>query len=84
MTSRALFEGVCARSGLAAMIGPGTVQRALTSVGVATLDDAGPDDYRRALPQLRQRMAFYLPPEELERRTRDIEALLAIAESQRH
>jgi hypothetical protein len=28
---------------------------------------------------MRQRMAFYLPPEELERRTLDIEALLAVA-----
>jgi hypothetical protein len=53
-------------------------------VGVASLDAARPDDYRRALPHLRQRMAFYLPPDELERRTRDIEALLAIADSQRH
>lgn len=80
MTGRALFDGVCARSGLAAMIGPGTVQRALSSVGVASPELARPDDYRRALPQMRQRMAFYLPPEELEQRTLDIEALLAAAQ----
>jgi hypothetical protein len=80
VTARELFESVCARSGLAAMIGPGTVQRALSSVGVASPDAALPDDYRRALPQLKQRMAFYLPPDELARRARDIEAVLADAD----
>jgi hypothetical protein len=75
--SRALFEAVIATSGLAASIGPGTVQRALVSVGVVFPDRARPEDYRRALPQLRARMAIYLPASEVDRRVSEIEALLS-------
>ncbi len=75
--SRALFEEVVARSGLSAVIGPGAVQRALHAVGVDTPDAAGAGDYKRALPQLKARMAVYLPADEVERRIRDIEAALA-------
>jgi len=71
-----LFEDVVGRCGLAAWIGPGTVQRALQSVGVSSPDTATPFHYRRALPQLKARMAIYLQPEDLERNMREIEALL--------
>jgi hypothetical protein len=74
--SRKLFEDVVSRTGLAAWIGPGAVQRALSSVGVFSKDLAGPDQYRRALPQLRARMAIYLQPEDLNRHIQEIEALL--------
>ena len=71
-----LFEDVVARTGLAGWIGPGAVRRALSSVGVASPSDAVPDDYRRALPQLRARMALYLKSHEVEHNAREIEALL--------
>jgi hypothetical protein len=71
-----LFDEVVARSGLATMIGPGTVQRALAAVGVASPDGAGPDDYRRALPQIKARMAVYLRPDEVARAIQEIESLL--------
>jgi hypothetical protein len=71
-----LFEQVVSHSGLAAHIGPGTVQRALASVGVLFPASARPEDFRRALPQLKARMAIYLPSGELERHMGKIESLL--------
>jgi hypothetical protein len=71
-----LFDEVVARSGLATIIGPGTVQRALAAVGVASPDGASPDDYRRALPQIKARMLVYLRPEEVEQAIHKIESLL--------
>jgi hypothetical protein len=71
-----LFEQVVQSCGLAATIGPGTVQRALGSVGVNFPDRAGPEDYRRALPQLKARMTIYLGAAEVERHLQKIEALL--------
>jgi hypothetical protein len=71
-----LFDEIVARTGLAATIGPGTLQRALSSVGVPMPSAARPDDFRRALPQIRARMAIYLPPVDVERNLRAIEALL--------
>ncbi len=71
-----LFEDVVGRCGLASWIGPGTVQRALQSVGVSSPEAALPHHYRRALPQLKARMAIYLQPDDLERNLREIEALL--------
>ena len=73
---RELFEEVVARSGLAAWVGPGTVRRALGSVGVASPDDAGPHDYLRALPELEARMGTYLRAPDLKQRMDRIEALL--------
>jgi hypothetical protein len=75
-TGRELFEKVVEQTGLAAFIGPGTVQRALVSAHVASIDDATGEDYRRALPHLRGRMAVYLKPDVLERQLRRIEELL--------
>jgi hypothetical protein len=76
-TTGKLFDLVVARSGLATIIGPGTVQRALAAVGIASPDAAKPDDYRRALPQIKQRMAIYLSPEDVARHIHDIESLLS-------
>jgi hypothetical protein len=74
---RKLFEDVVAATGLALVIGPGVVQRALAGVGVTAPELATVEDYRRALPRLQQRMAFYLSPAELERRLAELDALLA-------
>ena len=71
-----LFEEIIAHCGLASWIGPGTVLRALTSVGVQSAEQATAADYARALPQLKARMAMYLTPTELEQHVRQIEALL--------
>jgi|HubBroStandDraft_6_1064221.scaffolds.fasta_scaffold201261_1 hypothetical protein len=71
-----LFEEVVARSGLAAWVGPGTVRRALVSVGVSSPDVASPNDYLRALPELQARMATYLGASDLKQRMDRIETLL--------
>ncbi|HXU68902.1 MAG TPA: hypothetical protein VN947_06210 [Polyangia bacterium] len=71
---RALFEAVVERTGLASFIGPGAVERALESVGAAP-DAATVDDYRRALPQLRTRMAVYLKASELQEKLSALDAL---------
>jgi hypothetical protein len=75
-SGRTLFEQVVERTGLASFIGPGAVERALGTVG-ATPDAATRADYRRALPQLQDRMAVYLKKEELFRHVRALEELLA-------
>ena len=74
---KALFEDVVQATGLALMIGPGAVQRALAAVGVREPERATVDDYRRALPQLKSRMAFYLPPVELDKQLAALEAVLS-------
>jgi len=74
-SGRPLFERIVERTGLSSFIGPGTVERALASVG-ASPDVATRDDYRRALPQLRQRMALYLRGPDLDEHVRSIEELL--------
>jgi hypothetical protein len=76
VSPRSLFDQVVAASGLAAMLGPGIVVRALASAGVSEPERARPEDYRRALPELRARMAIYLPAGELEQRLKAIESLL--------
>jgi len=73
---RDLFEEVVVRTGLASFIGPGVVRRALNSVGIYRVEDATREDYIRALPALRARMATYLSSEQLETRLRDIGSLL--------
>ncbi|HWL86965.1 MAG TPA: hypothetical protein VNO21_14245 [Polyangiaceae bacterium] len=73
MRSRKLFHEVVVRTGLAPIIGPGTVGRALAAVGVASPDDARAEDYLRALPELRARMSIYLDADALEQRIRQIE-----------
>ena len=71
-----LFEDVVACSGLASWIAPGTVIRSLNTVGIKSPAAAHPDDYRRAIPQLKARMAMYLTVSEVEFHIQQIEALL--------
>jgi len=75
MVNRKLFDEIVSRTGLAPIIGPGTVQRALHAAGVSP-ELAQTQDYLRALPELRVRMAIYLEPTMLEQRVRQIEAHL--------
>ena len=75
-----LFDEIVARSGLATMLGAGTVERALAAVGVPLPERAKRSDYERALPQLKARMAIYLSPGELESRVQEIAALLEATE----
>jgi hypothetical protein len=74
---RKLFDDVAAATGLALVIGPGAVQRALAGVGVTVVDQATVEDYRRALPELKTRMAFYLAKADLEHHLAELEALLS-------
>ncbi len=62
-----LFKRVGALTGLSRLMSPGTVRRALEHVG-ARADQASVEDYRRAVPTLRRRLAIYLTEEEVERR----------------
>jgi hypothetical protein len=71
-----LFETVVTLTGLATFIGPGVVRRALQSVGVSAVEMATKEDYRRALPGLRARMATYLTDEQLDSRLHEIISLL--------
>ena len=72
---RDLFEAVVACTGLASFIGPGAVERALESVGAGP-DVATVEDYRKALPQLKTRMAVYLKEGELQAHLTALERLI--------
>lgn len=75
-----LYQRVVASTGLSPLLGPGTVRRALNSAGVDNPATASPAEYRVALPQLRRRLLVYLPADEADARTHDIEALLEAVE----
>ncbi len=62
-------------SGLASIIGKGTVRRALKDIG-STPEVASPQVYRHAMPALRARMSAFFGPEELEAATLRIEKTL--------
>ncbi|MFO0587982.1 MAG: hypothetical protein U0441_10605 [Polyangiaceae bacterium] len=68
-----LFEQVVALTGLASWVGPGLVQRALTSQAGVAKEAANVEHYRRALPQIRARMAAYVAIDEVDRRVKSIE-----------
>ncbi len=72
----ALFHDVVRRTGLAPLLGPGTVRRALAAVGVVAPDHAKIGDYLRALPELRARMSIYLDHETTDHRIRQLEVHL--------
>jgi hypothetical protein len=72
-----LFEEVVRLTGLAAFIGPSVVRRALAITSGVTIDQAMPEHYRQALPELRSRMSIYLKPEAAAERIREIETLLS-------
>jgi hypothetical protein len=76
-SGRKLFEDVAAATGLALVIGPGAVQRALAGIGVIAVEQATVEDYRRALPELQKRMAFYLSKDELEHHLAELATLLS-------
>jgi hypothetical protein len=71
MDSKTLFDEVVKLCGFSAMMGPGTLRRALRDSGV-TRDNAGPDDYRKALPQIQARIEVYVPAAEAATRIRRI------------
>jgi hypothetical protein len=54
-----LLEEVIELTGLARIIARGTVNRALESVG-ADVENATPEDYVAALPELRKRIAAFI------------------------
>lgn len=72
-----LFARVLALCGLAEIIGPGVLQRALRDAGVNPLA-AGVDEYRRALPKLHARLLAYLSEEEAEERVRRVATFLKL------
>ena len=69
-----LFSAVVAACGLAVVIGPGTVRRALQDIGASSVPTV--DDFRRAVPRLEMRLAVYLSPAEAAQRALVIQKLL--------
>ncbi len=63
--------------GLAELIGPGVLQRALRDAGVNPLQ-AGSDEYRRALPKLHARLLAYLSEQEADERVRRVASFLKL------
>jgi hypothetical protein len=74
-----LFDQVVQKTGLGEVIGPGTVERALETVG-STAEVATLDDYRRALDNIKGRMAAYMDPADVNRHVRAIEYVLRVQE----
>lgn len=70
----AIQQEIIRLSGLAALLAPGLLRRALADVGAQT--PPTPNDFLRALPQIESRMRAYLPPEEVAERTSKIRRLL--------
>jgi hypothetical protein len=72
-----LFSRVLALCGLAELIGPGVLQRALRDAGVNP-SHAGVDEYQRALPKLHARLLAYLSEPEADERVRRVAAFLKL------
>jgi hypothetical protein len=72
-----LFSRVLALCGLAEIIGPGVLQRALRDAGANPLE-AGVAEYRRALPKLHARLLAYLSEQEADERVRRVAAFLKV------
>jgi hypothetical protein len=72
-----LFSRVLALCGLAELIGPGVLQRALRDAGVNPLE-ADAREYRRALPKLHARLLAYLSEQEADERVRRIATFLKL------
>ncbi|MCK6588430.1 MAG: hypothetical protein L6Q76_12690, partial [Polyangiaceae bacterium] len=76
---KTLFDRVISLCGLPFVIGPSTLERACRRAGVdAKTMSLG--DLRRALPEIRDTLALFLPRDEAERRA---EALASLAGSPR-
>jgi DNA-binding response OmpR family regulator len=76
---KTLFERVISLCGLPFVIGPSTLERACKRAGVDA-KTMSPGDLRRALPEIRETLALFLPRDEAERRA---EALASLAASPR-
>jgi CheY-like chemotaxis protein len=74
-----LLHRVFMESGLADVIGPGTIARACERAGVDA-KTAEPTDLARALPAIRGTLRLFLPPEESDLRMRAIARLLRVRE----
>jgi hypothetical protein len=74
-TSATLLAKVWRLTGVSPLLAQGLVRRALEGIGVEA-ERAERNDYLRALPQIRRRLAVYLPAAEVERRCASIEAAL--------
>jgi hypothetical protein len=72
---KTLFERVISVCGLPFVIGPSTLERACSRAGVDA-KTMSPGDLRRALPEIRETLALFLPRDEAERRA---EALASLA-----
>ena len=77
MPGAELFSRVLALCGLAELIGPGVLQRALRDAGANPLQ-AGVGEYRRALPKLHARLLAYLSEQEADERVRRVAAFLKL------
>ena len=73
--SATLLAKVLRLTGLSPLLAHGLVRRALEGVGV-DVQTAERSDYLRAIPQIRRRLALYLPRDEVEKRCVSIEKAL--------
>lgn len=76
---KTLFDRVLSLCGLPFVIGPSTLERACKRAGVNP-KTMSPGDLRRALPEIRETLALFLPRDEAERRA---DALASLAGSPR-
>lgn len=70
-----LYDEVVELTGLSTIIAQGTIGRALEKVN-ATIETATVVDYLEAMPELRKRIAGFLPTVETRRKLRDFERQL--------
>jgi hypothetical protein len=77
MSSTELFRNVLLLAGLAPLIGPGMLRRALADVGT-TPENASIKHYRSALPGLEARMRAYHSPTEATGRIKGIAGYLDV------
>lgn len=75
MKKDTLFREITVRCGLAAMIAPGAVRRALQQVG-SDSDTATASDYLSALPILHKRLRVYLQPHDADLRIEEMRQFL--------
>ena len=73
--SKRLYDEVVELTGLSRIIAQGTIGRALEKVN-AKIETATVDDYLDAMPELRKRIAGFLPSIETRQKLRDFEESL--------
>ncbi len=79
--SKLLYDEVVELTGLSKIIAQGTIGRALEKVD-ASIDTATIDNYIEAMPELRRRIAGFLPSVETRKRLRDFERSLRMRAGQ--